>query len=200
MQQVTAGGVDVHPVEAGVPAAAGSLREVGHHVVDHGLGHGDGHHAGHRVWHGAGRPVLRHAGLRRIAGAGMVKLQEQLHAGGADAAADLGKEWQATVIPQLQPAGSQGVDAGGLNGGHPHTAPAPGFMVGDERFAAQARAVGRAHNAVADGHGANLNRLKQRVVKPHVQPLSASANQDSRATSWEPMKGSGRVRCALRYQ
>ena len=142
VQQVAAGGVDVHPIEAGVPAAAGGLREVRHHVVDHGLGHGDGHHAGHRVGDGAGRPVLRHSGLGRIAGAGVVKLQEQLHAGGADAAGEFGEEGQATVVPELQPAGRQRMDAGGLDGGHPDAAPAPGLVVGDERLAAQARAVG----------------------------------------------------------
>ena len=134
--------MDVHPIEAGVPAAAGGLREVRHHVVDHGLGHGDGHHAGHRVGDGAGRPVLRHSGLGRIAGAGVVELQEQLHAGGADAAGELREEGQATVVPELQPTGRQRMDAGGFNGGHPDAAPAPGLVVGDERLAAQARTVG----------------------------------------------------------
>ena len=200
VQQVAAGSVDVHSVEARIPAAAGGVREVRHHVVDHGLGHGNGHHPRHWVGHGACRPVLRHPGLGRIAGAGMVELQEQLHAGGADAAADLGEERQATVIPELQPAGRQGVDAGGFDGGHPDAASPPGFVVGDERLAAQARAVGRAHDAVADGDRPDLDRLEQRVVEAHVQALSSSASQDSRAISWERMKGSDRERSALPYQ
>ena len=200
MQQVAAGGVDVHAIEARVPATAGGVREVRHHVVDHGLGHGDGHHPRHGVRHGACRPVLRHPRRFRMAGAGMVELQEQLHAGGADAAADLREKGQAAVVPELQPPGRQGMDAGGFNRGHADAAPAPGLVVGDQRLAAQARAVGRAHDAVANGDGADLNRLEQLVVEAHRQALSSSASQDSRAISWEPMKVSGRTRLALAYQ
>ncbi|CRQ97872.1 hypothetical protein PAERUG_E16_London_17_VIM_2_04_14_03803 [Pseudomonas aeruginosa] len=176
-EQVTVGGMDLHPAEAGPLGQAGAAGEPLDHLGDHRLVHRlrrsevPGHPAQFQR-HRRGCPgLLAEIGLHLPAG--MVDLQPELRAGGTPDARPAAEFLQLRVVFQDHPAGAghgTAVDHHVTADQQPGAAVGPGLVEAHQAFGGGLRGIGHVllHGGLGEaiGNGRAVGK-RQRVEQVH---------------------------------